>query len=143
MQRSVANFVIQAGGYRIGEANSVDNIPTHAPVVNEPGVSNTRGTVAMAKVGGNPNSATSQWFVNTVDNSGTLDADNGGFTVFGRVVRDGMTVVDGIAGLPIHDLESYLEALTPGTEFGGALETVPVFNLPPEGGDIQISDLVL
>ena len=58
-------------------------------IINEPGNSNNIGTIAMAKVGGKPNSATSQWFINLVENK-FLDSDNGGFTVFGHILGDGM-----------------------------------------------------
>jgi len=61
---------------------------------------NVRGTVAMAKLGGDPNSATSQWFINMGNNSANLDAQNGGFTVFARVTAPGMVVADRIAALP-------------------------------------------
>jgi peptidyl-prolyl cis-trans isomerase A (cyclophilin A) len=72
--------------------------------VNEFGASNLRGTVAMAKVDGNPDSATNQWFVNLADSSGNLDANNGGFTVFGTVLGDGMAVLDAIDALPFVSL---------------------------------------
>ena len=53
----------------------------------------------MAKVGNDPNSATSEFFINLADNSANLDHQNGGFTVFGKVLS-GMDVVNQIATLP-------------------------------------------
>ena len=60
----------------------------------------------MAKLGNDPNSATSQWFINLRDNGGppsNLDSptNNGGFTVFGKVLGTGMTTVDKIAMLRV------------------------------------------
>jgi len=78
---------------------ALDPVTSDPPVTNEPGISNTRGTIAMAKLGGDPNSATNQWFFNLTDNS-FLDSSNGGFTIFGQVIGDGMDVVDAIADLP-------------------------------------------
>lgn len=100
IHRIVPNFVVQGGAFSVNEtATSLVNITTDAAIQNEFQVSNTRGTVAMAKLAGDPNSATSSWFVNLTDNSANLDAQNGGFTAFGRVIGDGMTVVDSIAAL--------------------------------------------
>lgn len=96
IHRSVPGFVIQGGGFAWNGSETVA-IPTDAAVNNEPQWSNLRGTIAMAKVGGNPNSATSQWFFSLANNSAILDAQNGGFTVFGEVIGDGMNVVDNIA----------------------------------------------
>lgn len=106
VHRAVSGFVIQSGGFLgtvkpDGTGNVQPSaVPTFPPVQNEPLISNTRGTIAMAKLGGDPNSATSQWFINLVDNSANLDAQNGGFTVFGRVTGTGMSVADAIAALP-------------------------------------------
>ena len=99
IHRSVEEFVIQGGGFTYSEG-APDSVPTDPPVVNEPGISNLRGTIAMAKLSGDPNSATSQWFINLADNSENLDAQNGGFTVFGQVTK-GMDVVDAIAAVQI------------------------------------------
>jgi cyclophilin family peptidyl-prolyl cis-trans isomerase len=83
---------------------------TKAPVVNESknGLSNVRGTVAMARTN-DPDSATSQFFINTVDNSGGLDSgrtgDGVGYTVFGKVV-EGMDVVDKIAAVKTASIAS-------------------------------------
>lgn len=111
--RSVPGFVIQGGGFKIvdgADEKTLAPVNTFAPVTNEFKISNTRGTVAMAKLSGNPNSATSQWFVNLADNSPNLDNQNGGFTVFGRVIFDGMSVIDAIEKLPIANLGGNLTA---------------------------------
>jgi hypothetical protein len=96
--------------------------------MNEPGISNLRGTVAMAKLGNDPNSATSQFFFNLADNSENLDNQNGGFTVFGRATPGSMTVVDQIAALPR-------------VNAGGAFNTLPVRNF--SGGTIEKEHLVI
>jgi len=105
--RSILGFVVQGGGFKVQSApNNFSSIPTSASPINEPGISNLRGTVAMAKVGNNPNSATNQFFVNLGNNSSNLDRDsgspnaNGGFTAFARVAGNGMAVADAMAGLP-------------------------------------------
>jgi cyclophilin family peptidyl-prolyl cis-trans isomerase len=113
-------FVIQGGGYlsTVNPSDPVHALPTQVTafpaIVNEPDISNTRGTIAMAKLANNPNSATSQWFINLDDNL-FLDTDNGGFTVFGRVIGDSLTVVDAIADVPIFN-------------FGSPFETLPLRN---------------
>ena len=72
--------------------------PTKDPIRNEApnGLSNTRGTIAMARTS-DPDSATAQFFINVVDNSGHLDRAR--YCVFGRVV-EGMDVVDRIKDVP-------------------------------------------
>ena len=99
IHRSAAGFVIQGGGFTFDMDLPLDEIPANPAVVNEPVYANIRGTIAMAKRPGAPDSATSQWYFNLADNSGDLDSDNGGFTVFGEVVGNGMDVVIAIANL--------------------------------------------
>lgn len=126
--RSVPGFVVQGGGY---EYPSLSHIPTFAPVQNEfsPTRSNVRGTVAMAKVGDNPNSATSEFFVNLADNSSNLDNQNGGFTVFARVLDSDMAKVDAIAALPR-------------VNGGGAFSELPVKDYT-QGQQISEANLVM
>jgi len=96
--RSVKNFIIQGGGFK----QDFSAIPQDAAVVNEYSLSNTRGTISMAKLGSDPNSATNQWFFNLADNGANLDNQNGGFTVFGRVANPAsLAVMDKIGALPI------------------------------------------
>ena len=95
--RVIPGFMIQGGGL---ESNMKEK-PTAAPIKNEAsnGLSNTRGTLAMARTS-NPNSATSQFFINVADNAFldyTSPTPQGwGYAVFGRVV-EGMDIVDVIA----------------------------------------------
>lgn len=100
--RSVKDFIIQGGGFQATLPN-LPAIPQNAPVVNEYRESNLRGTIAMAKLDGNPDSATNQWFFNLSNNNAAiLNNQNGGFTVFGRVVDDAsLLVMDRIAAVPV------------------------------------------
>jgi len=111
VHRSINDFIIQTGSITFNQQSlNFESIATDAAIQNEFSVSNTRGTVAMAKVEGDPNSATSSWFVNLADNSANLDNQNGGFTAFGRVIGDGMTVVDNIAAQPtitVNDIPNF------------------------------------
>lgn len=85
--RLVTDFIVQAGGFQRVN-NAVVTTAQDAAVANEFGASNIRGTIAMAKRDGDPNSATNQWFFNLSDNNrSNLDFQNGGFTVFGRIAN--------------------------------------------------------
>ena len=103
--RSVPGFIIQSGGFITNINAQVSDITSDPAVTNEPIYSNVRGTIAMAKLGSDPNSATSQWFINLDNNAANLDGQNGGFTVFGEVTA-GMDVVDAIAALHRYDFGS-------------------------------------
>jgi peptidyl-prolyl cis-trans isomerase A (cyclophilin A) len=100
VHRVVNGFIVQGGGFTYEGTETLAGIVENAPVVNEPKFSNVRGTIAMAKLSGNANSATNQWFINLGNNSSNLDVQNGGFTVFGQVIGNGMEVLDAINALP-------------------------------------------
>ena len=122
VQRLVTDFVIQAGGYTVAN-NQISAITKDATITNEfnSTTSNIRGTISMATQSGNNNTGASEWFVNTVDNSASLDAVP--HTVFGRVIGNGMTVVDAIAALTPVDLSA---ATGIGDATNGPLNTVPM-----------------
>jgi len=123
VHRSVASFIIQGGGYRFRN-NQVEAVPADPPVANEFQVSNARGTLAMAKLGGNPNSATNQWFFNESDaNAANLDNQNGGFTVFGRIINSsGFSVMDAIGSLPTYNAGSPFDQLPLQNYTGGPIQ---------------------
>ncbi|MEP6715482.1 MAG: peptidylprolyl isomerase, partial [Terriglobia bacterium] len=130
IHRSVPGFVIQGGGFQL--VNHVVVVPpTNAAVTNEPNVSNTRGTIAMAKTS-DPNSATDQWFFNLADNGATLDsAANNAFTVFGHITNAaGLAVMDKIASFMVY----------PGTSINPAFTDLPLNNFR---GTLQDGNFVL
>jgi len=137
VHRSVPGFVIQGGGFREVGSTYVQ-IPLDPPIVNEPCLSNTRGTLAMARLGGQPDSATSQWFINLTDNPSLDLSDGVGFTAFGRVVGDGMAVADAIAALPIFDTLVMLELPVNQVFRDLPLQSIPVE--PPQGYGCSRSD---
>jgi cyclophilin family peptidyl-prolyl cis-trans isomerase len=134
VHRLVPGFIWQSGGYQLTSTQSIAATPTAAPVQNEFGASNVRGTIAMAKLGNDPNSATSQFFFNESDsNAANLDNQNGGFTVFGHVVgAAGLAVMDAIAAVPVP---------SPGP-LASPLDSAPLQNYMP-GAAVQPSNLIL
>jgi peptidyl-prolyl cis-trans isomerase A (cyclophilin A) len=130
VHRSVPGFIIQTGGYTwVDTTVGIKKVAAGPAVANEFSAtrSNLRGTIAMAKLGGNPNSATCEWFVNLANNAANLDEQNGGFTVFGRVTTSGMVVADKIAALKVVDA-------------GGVYTNLPVVN--HTSGNVGINQVV-
>jgi len=102
VHRLIPGFVFQGGWLSFNESQQAFSpLATTGNIQNEFSMQapNLRGTIAMAKVGGDPHSANSQWFINLADNP-DLNTANGGYTVFGRVLSSDMPVVDRIAALP-------------------------------------------
>jgi len=98
--RVIPGFVIQGGGLNDQMKEKTEG--QRAPIKNEAknGLSNTRGTICMARTP-DPDSATSQFFINLSDNSRSLDPNpsSAGYAVFGKVTA-GMDTVDEIAKVP-------------------------------------------
>lgn len=135
-------FVIQGGGFFITNRNTtndlIDVVTSYGDILNEYSAgkiySNTYGTLAMARVGGETNSATSEWFINLTNNA-FLDTVDGGFTVFGRVVR-GTNVLQ----------RFNLTTLSNGiyrADAGGALNHLPVLSFTPTLNDLVFVDMTL
>lgn len=144
-------FVLQGGGFRFFDGGPVGIVPTDAPILNEFDAArgNVERSIAMAKAGGDPNSATSQFFINLGDNRATrdghsplLDSQNGGFTVFGRVAGDASwSIVLAIQNL---HREALQQELTGGPPTAGAnnFRTVPTLTDIPDGQQPTVADLV-
>ena len=129
--RSVTDFVLQGGAFSVplvssGDGGVLMEIEDYGTIENQPGNSNLKGTVAMAKIGGQPDSATSQWFVNLDDNT-FLDEQNEGFAVFGKVLGNGMKVISDLASANVFD-------------FGGVVSQLPLWTTPGDVVDIQPED---
>ena len=105
LHRLISGFVLQGGGFQwSNDQTSPSSIESFPAVQNEFSSerSNTRGTIAMAKIGNDPDSATNQWFFNLADNSDNLDNQNGGFTVFGKTkTQTDLLFVDILASSPV------------------------------------------
>ena len=105
LHRLISGFVLQGGGFQwSNNQTSPSSIESFPAVQNEFSSerSNTRGTIAMAKIGNDPDSATNQWFFNLADNSANLDNQNGGFTVFGKTkTQTDLLFVDILASSPV------------------------------------------
>jgi cyclophilin family peptidyl-prolyl cis-trans isomerase len=117
--RVMKDFMIQGGGFENQNGNFVEKA-TDPPIVNEAhnGLKNHRGTLAMARTN-DPHSATSQFFINVVENMAQLDmtASNPGYAVFGKVLS-GMDVVGG--------------ALQPGPNENVPVKAVMILNITKE-----------
>jgi cyclophilin family peptidyl-prolyl cis-trans isomerase len=123
IHRSIPGFVLQGGGFKA--AAGAPEVTKGNTINNEPEITNARGTVAMAKLGNNPNSATSEYFISLADNALNLNNQNEGFTVFARVAGNGMAVADAIAQLSRKNFSSTK----------GALTDCPVTDPPPAAFD--------
>lgn len=96
--RVIDGFMIQGGGFALDGTKLVEK-ESGKGIVNEGknGLKNSTGTIAMARTN-DPNSATSQFFINVADNDMLNFPSNGGYAVFGKVV-EGMEVVNKIKGI--------------------------------------------
>lgn len=136
IHRAKANFVVQGGGFKPAPPDFT-RIPTDPSPINEPGIQHVRGTVSLAKMGGNPNSATDQWFINLKDNSAELDDQNGGFAAFGRVCGNCMDVADAINALPRGSYTVNIDGLS------AAFQDWPMNTTSPAPAVMDQSKLVL
>ena len=133
--RVMSTFMIQGGGFAKKENGEHEQKVVEAPIKNEAsnGLKNDRGTLAMARTG-NPDSATSQFFINVVDNAG-LNAprpDGYGYAVFGKVTA-GLDIVDKIKEVPV--AEKVLVARLP----DGSTRQAPMQNVPEK--DVVIESI--
>ncbi len=122
-----ANGIVQGGGYTY--ALPPVAVSKSSPIALEYKLANARGTLAMARTS-ELNSATSEWFFNTDDNTTVLGPTNGGgYAVFGRVLGTGMTVVDAIFSTPRYNV-------------GSPFDNLPLRNVVSGQTDVQLVNLV-
>ncbi|MEN9841336.1 MAG: hypothetical protein RL376_1136 [Verrucomicrobiota bacterium] len=119
--------ILQGGGYYTSSG-----LPavTKSPAINlEYNLPNARGTLAAARTS-SPNSATSEWFFNTRDNSTILGPlnDGYGYSVFARVIGTGMDLVDSFANQPLYNV-GFGAVITPIIPYAGQLYFCTIFNI--------------
>ena len=135
--RVMSTFMVQGGGFEQKPDGNHEQKAVEAPIKNEAtnGLKNDRGTLAMARMG-NPDSATSQFFINVVDNAGLNrpSPDGHGYAVFGKVTA-GLDVVDKIKEVPVGT--HVLVARGP----DGSTHPTPMQNVPKE--DVVIESITL
>jgi len=106
--RVINNFMIQSGGF-LPELENKE--PTYPSIINESNnscISNLKGTISMARTS-DPNSATSQFFINSVDNerlNWDKSGDGWGYCAFGKVI-EGIDIVDSISRVKTHTVRNY------------------------------------
>lgn len=139
IHRSVSNFVLQGGGYRVPDFNNIqpDEIAEFDPIDNEAGPENgsgtvinaenlnRRGTIAMAQLGTDQNSATNQWFFNLANNTSldTRNSNGGPYTVFGQIVGNGLNIIDRVAQISRFDANDFY-----GLPSNGPFNNLPLRN---------------
>ena len=132
--------VIQGGGYAL-PLPALARIAANSPIALEYNLPNARGTIAMARTSV-LNSATTEWFINTKDNTTILgQANGGGYAVFGRVTGSGMTVVDAIHALPVFDRRSEFAAA--GSATSGAFGQLPLTGYSGTGAVVAANFVTL
>jgi cyclophilin family peptidyl-prolyl cis-trans isomerase len=118
--------VLQGGGFKLTDnppQSQLTPVTTDAPIPLQAGLTNARGTVAMARLGvADTTTATSQFFINTGDNP-VLDTVGGGYAVFGAIRDPGMAVVDQHYATPEQNR-------TDGTQANSAFGEIPLINFP-------------
>lgn len=130
LQRSDDDFIVQAGRFNATAAGiseldrDADNNGQNDTIQNEfsSANSNLRGTLSMALPANTPNGGSSEWFINTANNT---FLDNAQHTVFGRIIGFGMEVVDAANGLDPADLNGSVYGIP------GALGEVPLADNVP------------
>jgi cyclophilin family peptidyl-prolyl cis-trans isomerase len=123
--RDVKNFVIQTGVFHLTNTNQIKEYPNRPSLPNEAGVSNTRGTLAMAKSSGSGSRSSGNiWFFNLKSNR-ELNSEDGGFTVFGKITsKAGLHVLSKLGHAKVINKSSMSPAFRylPVKDYHGTLE---------------------
>jgi cyclophilin family peptidyl-prolyl cis-trans isomerase len=118
IQELIRHSVLAGGSYFVG-SSSTELINPLSAIPSEAGIPNATGTIAMALNDG-PDSATSGWFFNLADNTKfNHDKDGGPYTVFGRIIENGLETIGAISDRQLYNLSASL---------GSAFEIVPLLN---------------